>query len=560
MIEKDLEDHTALAADIVARFGADPGWWDVVVLVEGEKFHSYKGILVAVSPYFRQLFTNDFRDEKEIRLEGFTKIGFRPVWDYIHGTRLEVEGEEGALAALQDASFLGLRRLSAKLSGVVEAMLSAENAFRVLAVAEQCKCDRLREAAVGHVSVRFHEAAHTEAFLGVSFRTLTSFLGRNELGVASEKEVYEAARKWVERDGNRLRHLPDILEMIRLPLLPQDYLKTVVLADPAIRADPRCLDAVVRAMVGGAPEVGEPVAVETKEGQSEEVQESVDLPSYSDAAMEFWCVGEKSKQKQIYRIHPNDNWSLESVSFYPFPGDESFCRALAAVGRKLYVVGRGVTKTFDLDERKWETGPRPSKYLKWPASAASPGSVYVCGGRDQANAYQRFASRLDVETGQWMRLSEMRFPRNGAGATYADSCLHVVGGSVGAINHVFRTSRKYERLDLRTSKWEELAELPHGRESPGVACDSGDLLLSGGWDGKSTKDVFVYDARQNAWLRRRSMAKGRYRHGLLDWDGRLHALGGKSRATVEVLGGSDESNVIMRYELPTLERPCPIVR
>ncbi|CAG0886764.1 unnamed protein product [Darwinula stevensoni] len=248
VIDKDLDDHNGLATDISECFRTGPSWCDVVILIQGDKFYSCKGILASVSPYFRQLFSTDFQNasQREIRLEGFTTIGFRPVWHYIHGTRVEVDGEEGALTILQDAHFLGLKRLCNKMSKAIEALFNSDNAFRILTVAEQCHLEDLKEAVIGYILGQFNRVTCTSEFLRVSYKVLKLLLERDELwDVSSADEIYEATRKWLDHDRSRKRYLPDLLSKIHPPLLPDEYIKMVVLEDPIIRGDSTCLDTVV---------------------------------------------------------------------------------------------------------------------------------------------------------------------------------------------------------------------------------------------------------------------------------------------------------------------------
>ncbi|CAG0878989.1 unnamed protein product [Darwinula stevensoni] len=391
-----------------------------------------KVIVASVSPYFRQMFSTDFRDvsQREIRLEGFTNIGFEPIWDYIYGTRIEVEGEEGALATFRDPHFLGMKRLCQRISATIKAFLDSENAFRVLQIAEQYDYQDLREAAVAQISLRFHEVVQSRDSMSISFETLSSFLGRNDLVVSSEKEVYEATRKWLDHDSSRKRHLPDLLEKIRLPLLPYEYLMSVLLKDAVISGDPRCNKAITDARDFHIPELRHTVPKEKT--RSRATPDSI------------WCMNGNGI---IYRIRPN-NWDLDGITRNPLNVHHAF----AGIDRKLYVTGKSEMKIFDTEKNEWMEGPKPPEYFRCPATAVSPGSIFICGGHNENNENERSAFRYDVGSREWVRLVDMKYHRRLAGACYHDSCLHVIGGNPN--------SNKHEHLDLRTSRWEELAQFP----------------------------------------------------------------------------------------------------
>ncbi|CAG0902781.1 unnamed protein product [Darwinula stevensoni] len=421
VIEKDLDDHIGLAKDISASFKTGPSWCDVIILVQGTKFYSCKGILASVSPYFRQLFTTDFKDvsEREIRLEGSSKVGFNSVWDYIHGTQVAVEGEEEAIATLLDAHFLGMKRFCKRISTTMKTFMDSENAFRILKIAEEYGYQDLREAAVEFISGSFSKVVGTSEFISISFETLSSFLNRDDLGVSSEKEVYDAARKWLHHDSSRKRHLPDLLDKIRLPLLPYEYLKSVLLKDPIMYGDARCLGAITDARDYHVPELRHTVP-------KEKTRHRTTLDS-------IWSMNFDGK---IYRMNPH-NWELDEITDYPL----SVYYAFAGIDRKMYVTEEGHMKMFDLEKREWKEGPKPPEYLKCAATAVSSGSIFICGGSNQKNKVQKSVFRF---SGEWIRLSDMKYERSSLGACYEDSCLHVIGG--------MPNSDKHERLDLRTSR------------------------------------------------------------------------------------------------------------
>ncbi|CAG0898120.1 unnamed protein product, partial [Darwinula stevensoni] len=541
--------------DISECISAGPSWCDVVILVQGEKFHSCKGTLAADAP------------QREIRLEGFTETGFKPVWDYIHGTRLEVEGEEGALAALRDAHFLGIKRLCDKMSKIVKALLGTDNAFRILSVADHCERKDLREAAIGVISVRFSQVIQTREFLSISFETLASFLARDELEISSEEEVYEATRRWLDVEESRRRHLPDLLEKIRLPVLPNAYLKTVVLKDPVVRRDSKCLDIALDAIDNHIPELrgsvpkektrprgtlqksfgtprfpnGPPVEEISNDG---EVPKAPKIPEVEK--IEIYCLGERNKERKIYRIDTRD-WDMSEVADYPHDEDGQFYRSFAAIERKLFVTGCGETKTFHVERSEWEDGPEPPEFVSWSGSAVDGGSLFVCGGRDVDGKNQRWVTSLDVESGKWVWLSDMRWARNGAGACWHDGCLYVIGGFTSG-------SRKCERLDLRTSRWEELAELPREGGNPALAFRAGELVVAGGDGGEGT-EVYGYDGRKNEWREMKGMMERRHRHGLVSLDGKLCAVGGFGNSSVEVFDGG-KWEIVKKYGLRELKVCC----
>ncbi|CAG0888597.1 unnamed protein product [Darwinula stevensoni] len=243
---------------------------------------------------------------------------------------------------------------------------------------------------------------------------------------------------------------------------------------------------------------------------------------------------------KIYRMNPH-NWDLDEITDNPMSVDCAF----AGMDRKLYVTEKGEMKMFDLEKREWKEGPKPLEYLHdWLTTAVSPGSIFICGGRNQNNAEQKSVFCFSVETGQWIRLCDMKYERSSLGTCYGDSCLHVIGGMTN--------STKHERLDLRTSRWEELATLPVERWSHAVSPHEDHLLLAGGSGGR---EVFVYDRRSNSWREGPSMMEERDYHGLICWNRNLYAVGGWENSSVEVFDGT-KWEIIKKYKISDFWRAC----
>lgn len=65
----------------------------------------------------------------------------------------------------------------------------------------------------------------------------------------SEEKVYECVLNWVHQDQeNREEFVPLLMEHVRLPLLPQDYLVNRVDEEPLLRTNPKCKDYIIEAL------------------------------------------------------------------------------------------------------------------------------------------------------------------------------------------------------------------------------------------------------------------------------------------------------------------------
>lgn len=67
-----------------------------------------------------------------------------------------------------------------------------------------------------------------EEFLSLSLDQVCSLISSDKLTVSSEEKVFEAVISWINYEKEtRLDHMAKLMEHVRLPLLPRDYLVQV---------------------------------------------------------------------------------------------------------------------------------------------------------------------------------------------------------------------------------------------------------------------------------------------------------------------------------------------
>lgn len=72
--------------------------------------------------------------------------------------------------------------------------------------------------------------------MSLSMSELADLLGRDDLSVDSEEQVYEALISWVKHDSqSRENHLFQLLQSIRLPLVGPNYLVESIANEPLIK-------------------------------------------------------------------------------------------------------------------------------------------------------------------------------------------------------------------------------------------------------------------------------------------------------------------------------------
>lgn len=114
-----------------------------------------------------------------------------------------------------------------QLSSVVTAcctflsrQLHPSNCLGFALFAEQQNCNSLMKVAMDFTCQNFSNVCRNQEFFQLNPDQLSKLLASDDLNILSEQEVFEALVTWVQHDTEtRNEHVPDLLSLIRLPLL-----------------------------------------------------------------------------------------------------------------------------------------------------------------------------------------------------------------------------------------------------------------------------------------------------------------------------------------------------
>uniref|UniRef100_A0A8C7TC19 Si:dkey-260j18.2 n=1 Tax=Oncorhynchus mykiss TaxID=8022 RepID=A0A8C7TC19_ONCMY len=181
----------------------------------------FRVLLAAVSPYFRAMFTSPLVESRltEIRLEEVTPSVMETVIQFVY------TGEAGLCLDTAEDLFVAANRLQVMplqdlCSRFLFEHLSVDNCLGMYSLARSHHDQLLLRASLRLVAQHFPRVARQKDFLLLDPGTLGSLLGSDRLGVDSEAEVYDAARRWAEhRPLDRYSHMPALLHHLRPGLL-----------------------------------------------------------------------------------------------------------------------------------------------------------------------------------------------------------------------------------------------------------------------------------------------------------------------------------------------------
>ncbi|XP_059485629.1 kelch-like protein 10 [Neocloeon triangulifer] len=297
--------------------------------------------------------------------------------------------------------------------------------------------------------------------------TLRALLKDNVLNAPREQYVWETVVEWLESSPEqRTQYLDQVLELIRIGLMPKSYVSHNVLGHPAVQSRPD----LVRQVQDLELAVDQLLAEEITEGTEILVAVQPRLPHTVVLSVGGWVNGAPSLEMQLYDINA-DAWIEVDVLESRNPEYTMAYHGLARLGDDLYVIGGTESGTdttrclkLNLQTFQWELVASLTQSRDFVSVVALNDRIYAIGGRSYPQHPRNYSGEFyDPQTNAWHPIAPMHHCRSDAGCTVYAGKIYVVGGFTGET--VLSSSEVYDPL-LNT--WELLPEMITPRS--GVRC------------------------------------------------------------------------------------------
>ncbi|KAJ4451557.1 BTB/POZ domain-containing protein 9 [Periplaneta americana] len=224
----EIEHINYLSEHIGALFLNDE-YSDVVLTVDGQRFHGHKVILAARSEYFRALLFGGMREsqQSEIELKGTSLGAFKGLLKYIYTGHMSLanQKEDVILDILGLAHQYGFVDLEASISDYLREILQIRNVCIIFDAARLYQLQFLTRVCCSFMDRYALDIIHHETFLQLSASALKELILRDSF-YAPEVEIFRAVCEWVQ--ANPDEDANDILSVVRLPLMSLSELLSVV--------------------------------------------------------------------------------------------------------------------------------------------------------------------------------------------------------------------------------------------------------------------------------------------------------------------------------------------
>ncbi|XP_030585177.1 kelch repeat and BTB domain-containing protein 12 [Archocentrus centrarchus] len=475
---------------------------DVVLVAEGISFPCHRVVLSAFSPYFRVMFTCGLREcnNREIFLRDTPADSLALLLNYMYCSDLPLTNAN--VQGISIAAFLlQMDDVFTRCQLHMMENMDASNCLGVYYFARDLGAEELADQAQRFLRQHFVQVCQNEEVVELEAHQLVKLLSSDDLNVSREETILDVVLRWVKHssllDGEvRVRHLPELLRKVRLPLINPDYLREAIKRNTALLADAECLEIVNEALEATAlhPSAA-PRKLKLRYGM-----ETTDL---------LLCIG-------------NDGSGIRSR--YGNYAERSFCYA-PSTGRTYYI-----------------TSPRYGEALGYVCAGVvtERNDIIVAG---EASA-RRMARQKDISVeiyrykveaqGTWEHLTSAEYRDSYALGSVGDT-LYLLGGQMKLKNQLLITNC-VERWSLQGGPWRSAAPLPMPLACHSVVRMKDRLYVMGGRTPQSyrmdeepdclSNRLLEYDPNTNKWTELSPMKYSKYRCSAVVLNGEIYVMGG----------------------------------
>lgn len=182
------------------------------------------------------MFSGDMKESSSniVSMKGFVYSAIKSMIDYCYTGKLVIN-LDNVVDLLPVAGLLQMCDVQEACCNFLVSQLHPSNCIGIRKFADMHSCMNLWNKCNVFMKQRFPEIALHEEFLEVEFKELVEIISDSHLNVRGEEQIYEAAMSWIKHNlEDRLQHIGEILQCVRMPLMSANYLSREVKNEPLV--------------------------------------------------------------------------------------------------------------------------------------------------------------------------------------------------------------------------------------------------------------------------------------------------------------------------------------
>ncbi|XP_077292901.1 kelch-like protein 15 [Arctopsyche grandis] len=468
-------DHKSNTLDRIYKLYEQRRYYDVEIVLNDQRYQVHSVVISAVSEYLNlKLFDNVGTPSlKVIPINNLDNDATQRAIEYCYTGEIEFSYET-VLKVLTVAGLFQLESLVEACCNFMSDIIDTTNCLEFHETANLYGCTALGDKVINFILRNYKMIAQTNQFLDISVDKLQRLLRMN-LNVSSEIEIFDSVKTWVSHDmPNRKIHLPSLLKLINLPMLPDNLLYGEVTT--LCEGVQNCPNLIISAL-------------QWKHSPHTIINSDVNWNKSRTRISTIILAGSLTDEgvSKVEIFNPNDNAWLEFL-------DTNIARKNA----NYVLVG---------DE------------------------LIAIGGED--NKIRNTVESIDLKTGKKINLPSLQIGRVGSVAAAIGNVIYVFGGNDGST-----TVNSAEKWDPVTRKWSFTTPMITGRRGCGITVLDNEIYVIGGWnesaiDDFGYKNVEVFCPCSEKWRTCAPMNESRHWISATTYDGKIYVFGGRQKGEVD---------------------------
>lgn len=373
-------EHSGALISNFEAFRMEGGYSDLTINVGKRKFPCHRVILAAGSSYFKSMFSSGMEEswKNPIELRQIDGDVFELVLHFIYTGHVRIASH--VLEELFTQAYMfQINPLVDLCVEFFKENMNETNCLAAYTLADTHAHRQLFEYSKEFSCTHFKSVAQDEDFGKLSLECVTGLLRDRRLQCDGEEDVFRAAIKWLNTEGELDRRKScrnRVLECVKFPLMKQSYLVDVVSKSLHVTQDEKCSDLLENAIKFHT--------IPTRRAllPSFQITPRISHPVFESAILLGGRLADGlSNDVECYNSYTRDFSSLKQL---PFKKRNEF--AACVVGDDIYVSGGLRSGEFWKYDNVFETWTRGTNLLnarRRHAMSAVDDAIFVLGGFDE---------------------------------------------------------------------------------------------------------------------------------------------------------------------------------
>ena len=507
---------------------------DVTLVVGMTNIPANRVILSCCSEFFRTMFQTQMRERYDTQINitaDLDENSVKALIDFIYTGKITINNEN-VMHLIKASDYLHLDEPKQFCIEFLDSILSLATCNVILKAANLYVINQLQERIYKMVSGKLTEFAETNDFKLFTKEDLISCVTHLDRKLVKETSVYQAIVTWIKHDEeNRNTYFPDLLLLVNLDNLPQEFLRDVVSIESLVKEDLLCMRLVMEAIrkllhndetaagseskiisVGGQETVNRVIKVFSCDDSSNSILRDLPLDTKCEKAIRlrnhvYFFTGSKVVKTKLGQQFS----TFKEVS----PMKERFSFSAAVFDDTIVVTGGVFTdksaECFVAQQNEWKSIASTNVQKNCNKLVTCKGCLYDTGGFD-AGKPLTFVERLRGLEEEWELVQPMQTERYLHVAVSCNGFVYVIGGFKAR-----KTLSNVEKYDPSLNLWVYAKEMNIARYGHAACVLRGKIYVVGGKTGKNVfvKEIECYDPAMDAWSIVGNIAENLFRHSLI---------------------------------------------